>query len=384
MMRRWESDGLEPIGARDHARGPEDAPVTLVMYGDYECPYCGGAHPMLKELQERVGAQVRFVFRHFPLDSVHPRARRAAQAAEAAASQGRFWEIHDLLYERQGEVGEEDLMRYAAELGLDVGRFEEDLANDNHAWHIEEDRLGGDRAGVGGTPALFLNGVRYAGHLDLDGLLTTVEEAASSSGATHGGGSVSERTGLLADLLDEICSERRGVNNRTLRKVVNLAVEIAREGREGRKIGTLFVVGDSEAVLERSRPMILDPLYGHPHESKRIEDPNLRETLKELAQLDGAFVVSDEGVILSAARYIDAASNHLELPLGLGSRHVAAASVSSRTDAVAVAVSESSTVRMFDDGELVAEIVPELWLLGGYGSYLDRSNMRRGTRRTTL
>jgi diadenylate cyclase len=383
-MRRWESDGLEPIGARDHARGPEDAPVTLVMYGDYECPYCGGAHPMLKELQERVGAQVRFVFRHFPLDSVHPRARRAAQAAEAAASQGRFWEIHDLLYERQGEVGEEDLMRYAAELGLDVGRFEEDLANDNHAWHIEEDRLGGDRAGVGGTPALFLNGVRYAGHLDLDGLLTTVEEAASSSGATHGGGSVAERTGLLADLLDEICSERRGVNNRTLRKVVNLAVEIAREGREGRKIGTLFVVGDSEAVLERSRPMILDPLYGHPHESKRIEDPNLRETLKELAQLDGAFVVSDEGVILSAARYIDAASNHLELPLGLGSRHVAAASVSSRTDAVAVAVSESSTVRMFDDGELVAEIVPELWLLGGYGSYLDRSNMRRGTRRTTL
>jgi diadenylate cyclase len=95
--------------------------------------------------------------------------------------------------------------------------------------------------------------------------------------------------------------------------------------------------------------------------------PDLRETLKELAQLDGAFVVSDEGVVLSAARYIDAASNHLELPLGLGSRHVAAASVSSRTEAVTVAVSESSTVRMFDDGE----IVPELWLLGGYGSYLD-------------
>ena len=123
--------------------------------------------------------------------------------------------------------------------------------------------------------------------------------------------------------------------------------------------------------------MILDPLYGHTHESKRIEDPNLRETLKELAQLDGAFVVSDEGVVLSAARYIDAASDHLELPLGLGSRHVAAASVSSRTEAVAVAVSESSTVRMFDDGELVAEIVPELWLLGGYGSYVDGSSMGR-------
>ncbi len=86
MIRRWESDRLEPVGARDHARGPEDAPVTLVKYGDYESPYCGEAHPVLKELQERVGEQVRFIFRHFPLDSVHPRARRAAQAAEAAAS----------------------------------------------------------------------------------------------------------------------------------------------------------------------------------------------------------------------------------------------------------------------------------------------------------
>ncbi len=168
-------------------------------------------------------------------------------------------------------------------------------------------------------------------------------------------------------LFEEICSERRQVDTRVLEQTVALGVEIAREGREGRKIGTLFVVGDSDEVLKRSRPMILDPLYGHPHESKRIDDPDVRETLKELAQLDGAFVVSDEGVVLSAARYIDAVSNHLDLPLGLGSRHVAAASVSSRTDAVTVAVSESSTVRMFDDGELVSEIIPELWLLGGYG-----------------
>jgi predicted DsbA family dithiol-disulfide isomerase len=346
--------------------------VTLVKYGDYECPYCGQLHPVLKELQQRVGEQLRFVFRHFPLDSAHPRARRAALAAEAAASQGRFWEMHDLLYANQDELGEDDLVRHATELGLDLGRFEEDLANDDHAWRIEEDRLGGEHAGVGGTPALFVNGVRYSGPMDLDGLLDAVEGAVGGIGVSLGEGSVPERTGPLAELLDEICSERRGVNNRTLRRVVNLAVEIAREGREGRKIGTLFVVGDSAAVLEHSRPMILDPLYGHPHESKRIKDPDLRETLKELAQLDGAFVVSDEGVVLSATRYIDAASNHLELPLGLGSRHVAAASVSSRTGAVAVAVSESSTVRMFDDGELVAEIVPELWLLGGYGSYLDR------------
>jgi diadenylate cyclase len=383
-MRSWDSDRLEPVGARDHARGPKDAPVTLVKYGDYECPYCGQAHPDLKKLQERAGEQVRFVFRHFPLDSVHPRARRAAQAAEAAAAQGRFWEMHDLLYENQGELGEEDLMRYAAELGLDLQQFEKDLVNDHHAWRIEEDRLGGNRAGVKGTPTFFVNGVRYTGPIDLGGLLAAVEEAASSSGASLSEGRVVKRTGPLADLLDEVCSERRGVNNRTLRRVVNLAVEIAREGREGRKIGTLFVVGDSEAVLKHSRPMILDPLHGHPDESKRIDDPDVRETLKELAQLDGAFVVSDEGVVLSAARYIDAISNQLEVPLGLGSRHVAAASVSSRTNAVAVVVSESSTVRMFDDGELVAEIVPELWLLGRYGSYLDGSSMGRETRRTTL
>jgi diadenylate cyclase len=383
-MRSWDSDRLEPVGARDHARGPKDAPVTLVKYGDYECPYCGQAHPDLKKLQERAGEQVRFVFRHFPLDSVHPRARRAAQAAEAAAAQGRFWEMHDLLYENQGELGEEDLMRYAAELGLDLQQFEKDLVNDHHAWRIEEDRLGGNRAGVAGTPTFFVNGVRYTGPIDLGGLLAAVEEAASSSGASLSEGRVVKRTGPLADLLDEVCSERRGVNNRTLRRVVNLAVEIAREGREGRKIGTLFVVGDSEAVLKHSRPMILDPLHGHPDESKRIDDPDVRETLKELAQLDGAFVVSDEGVVLSAARYIDAISNQLEVPLGLGSRHVAAASVSSRTNAVAVVVSESSTVRMFDDGELVAEIVPELWLLGRYGSYLDGSSMGRETRRTTL
>jgi len=369
MMRPWESDRLEPVGARDHARGPKDAPVTLVQYGDYECPYCGQAHPLLKELQKRAGERVRFVFRHFPLDSVHPRARRAAQAAEAAASQGRFWEMHDLLYESQGELlGEEDLMRYAAELGLDLGRFEEDLANDHHAWRIEEDRLGGSRVGVEGTPAFFVNGVRYTGPIDLDGLLAAVEEAAGSSGASLGEGSVVKRTIPLDNLLDEVCSERRGVNNRTLRRVVDLAVEIAREGREGRKIGTLFVVGASEVVLEHSRPMILDPLHGHSDESKRIDDPDVRETLKELAQLDGAFVVSDEGVVLSAARYVDAASDDLDLPLGLGSRHVAAASISKQTNAVAVAVSESSTVRMFDDGKLVSEIVPELWLLGGYGS----------------
>ena len=179
------------------------------------------------------------------------------------------------------------------------------------------------------------------------------------------------------ELFEEICTERRQVDTRVLEQTVALAVEIAREGREGRKIGTLFVVGDSEEVLRRSRPMILDPLHGHPDESKRIDDPDVRETLKELAQLDGAFVVSEEGVVLSAARYIDAVSESLSVPLGLGSRHMAAASVSKQTGAVAVAVSESSMVRMFDDGELVSEIIPELWMFDGYTTRLQGRTFTR-------
>ena len=154
-----------------------------------------------------------------------------------------------------------------------------------------------------------------------------------------------------------------------LEQTVSLAVELAREGREGRKIGTLFVVGDSGEVIKRSKPLILNPLHGHPDESKQIENPDTRETIKELAQLDGAFLISNAGVVLSAARYIDAASDSLDLPLGLGSRHMAGASISRQTRAVVV--SESSMVRMFDDGELVSEIVPELWMIDGYTSRME-------------
>jgi DNA integrity scanning protein DisA with diadenylate cyclase activity len=172
-------------------------------------------------------------------------------------------------------------------------------------------------------------------------------------------------------LYEEICTEKREVDTRVLEQTVSLAVEIAREGREGRKIGTLFVVGDSGEVRKRSKPLILDPLHGHPDESKRIENPDVRETIKELAQLDGAFLISNRGVVISAARYIDAASEDLDLPLGLGSRHMAGASISRQTRAVAVVVSESSMVRMFDDGELVSEIVPELWMIDGYTSRME-------------
>jgi DNA integrity scanning protein DisA with diadenylate cyclase activity len=160
------------------------------------------------------------------------------------------------------------------------------------------------------------------------------------------------------------------VNTKVLEQVLLLAVEVAREGREGRKIGTLFVVGDSDEVLKRSRPLILDPLWNHPNDQKLIHKPNTRETVKELAQLDGAFVISDQGVVLSACRYISASAEGIDLPLGLGSRHMAAASITRETDAVAVVVSETSVVRVCDDGEIIAEIIPELWLFRRYGSQL--------------
>ena len=185
-------------------------------------------------------------------------------------------------------------------------------------------------------------------------------------------------------VFEEICSEKRQVNAKVLKQTVSLAVEIAREGREGRKIGTLFVVGDSGEVMRRSKPLILDPLQGHADEDKQIEDPDMRETIKELAQLDGAFLVSNSGVVLSAARYIDAASDNLDLPLGLGSRHMAGASISQQTSAVSVVVSESSMVRMFDDGELVSEIVPELWMIEGYTSRMEGRTFTRSDEDVTV
>jgi diadenylate cyclase len=148
-----------------------------------------------------------------------------------------------------------------------------------------------------------------------------------------------------------------------LESLIGLSVEIAREGREGRRVGTLFTLGDEDAVLSRSRPLILDPMLGHPESSRRIADLNLRGTIKELAQLDGAFVVSQRGVVLSACRYLDAVATQLDVPLGLGSRHIAAANMSAVTNAVGIVVSESSVVRVFCHGHLVAEIIPELWMM---------------------
>lgn len=173
---------------------------------------------------------------------------------------------------------------------------------------------------------------------------------------------------LVSDIFADICcSEKRGIDVEVLDSVLHLAVEIAREGREGRKVGTLFTVGDEANVLKHSRPLILDPLFGHPDEEKHITLPDMRETVKELAQLDGAFIVSNDGVVLSAARYIDVLSEGVKISFGLGSRHMAAASISKRTDTVAVVVSESSMVRVYDDGVAVSEILPELWMLRRHG-----------------
>ena len=148
-----------------------------------------------------------------------------------------------------------------------------------------------------------------------------------------------------------------------LESLIGLAVEIAREGREGRRVGTLFILGDENAVLARSRPLILDPLLGHPESSRHITNLNLRGTIKELAQLDGGFVISREGIFLSGCRYLDAVPAQVEVPLGLGSRHIAAASMSAVTRAVAIVVSESSVVRLFCHGRLVGEIIPEVWMM---------------------
>jgi DNA integrity scanning protein DisA with diadenylate cyclase activity len=186
-----------------------------------------------------------------------------------------------------------------------------------------------------------------------------------------------------SDLFQDIFTDDRDVNLETLEQVVFLAVEIAREGREGRKIGTMFVVSDTEETLRQSKCLILDPLWLHPDEDKRLTDPNVNETVKELAQLDGAFIVSDEGIVLSACQYINASSEGIDLPLGLGSRHMAAASITKHTHAVAVLVSESSIVRVFDDGEIISEIIPELWLLKRYGLHIKGPyTTRRGSEMT--
>lgn len=168
------ADPVDPD--RDHTRGPTDAPVTLVEYGDLECPYCGQAEPVVRELLADFG-DLRYVWRHLPLSEVHPNARLAAEATEAAARQGAFWEMHDLLFAHQDALGKRDLVRYAEELGLDVDRFIDDLRKHVGAARVESDISSADLSGVSGTPTFFVNGRRHHGAFDIESLSAAVKAA---------------------------------------------------------------------------------------------------------------------------------------------------------------------------------------------------------------
>jgi protein-disulfide isomerase len=170
---------VPPVGPDDHAQGPEDAPVTLVEYGDYECPHCGIAHPIVKAVRRRLGDQLRLVFRHFPITSSHPHAEPAAEMAEAAATQGKFWEMHDLLYENQDALEDEDLLGYAEQIGLDPATAASALRSHAFAERVREDFLSGVRSGVNGTPTFFINGVRHEGPWDEEALLEALATSAA-------------------------------------------------------------------------------------------------------------------------------------------------------------------------------------------------------------
>ncbi len=170
----------QSISARDHAEGPADAPLTLVEYGDYQCPYCGAAYPVVKRLQKTLGKKLRFVFRNFPLTQVHPYALIAAKAAEAAALQGKFWEMHELLFEEQRLLKPDIVPSWAKRIGLNLEQFENDIEQGVVEKRIGEDRQSGIRSGVNGTPTFFVNGTRYDGPADYNSLLAALQSALKS------------------------------------------------------------------------------------------------------------------------------------------------------------------------------------------------------------
>ena len=168
-----------PVSDTDHRSRPEDAPVTLVEYGDFECPSCGAAYPIVEQVRKKMGKRLRFVFRHFPLTQMHPHAMAAAAAAEAAGAQAKFWQMHAMLFEHQDALDGDDLLGYARALRLDEKRFTRDLASEAYVRRIRQDVRSGIRSGVNGTPTFFMNGVRYDGSWEAPDLLRAVESAAS-------------------------------------------------------------------------------------------------------------------------------------------------------------------------------------------------------------
>ena len=175
---------IPPVSERDHAAGDPHAPVTLVEYGDYECPHCGLAHPIVKSIQHRLGKKLRFVFRNFPLAEAHPHARHAAEAAEAAAEQGNFWEMHDVIYENQDRLEDEDLVEMARRLKLDSQAIAVALEEGTFTARVREDFRSGIRSGVNGTPTFFINGERYDGAWpDEDAFVRVLERSAKEKAA---------------------------------------------------------------------------------------------------------------------------------------------------------------------------------------------------------
>ena len=171
-----------PVSERDHIQGPESAAVTLVEYGDYECPYCALAYPVVKEIQRQLGPNLRFVFRHFPVTQIHPHARHAAEAAEAAAAQGKFWQMHDMLFEHQDALDDEHLLHSAAAIGLATERFKWEVQNHVFAPRVSEDAESGRHSRVSGTPTFFINGRRHDDTYTLDVLLPAVRSYGNSHG----------------------------------------------------------------------------------------------------------------------------------------------------------------------------------------------------------
>jgi protein-disulfide isomerase len=167
-----------PVNDQDHILGPLDAPVTLVEYGDYECPYCAQAHPIVQQLHRTMGNRMRFVFRHFPLAEMHPHAPHAAEAAESAGAQGQFWPMHDMLYQNQQDLEDGSLAAYAAEVGCDPERVLRDIAAETYEPKIRADFLSGVRSGVNGTPSFYINGARHDDSYDIETLLAALERAA--------------------------------------------------------------------------------------------------------------------------------------------------------------------------------------------------------------
>jgi protein-disulfide isomerase len=163
-----------PVGTRDHIQGLLTDPIVLVEYGDYQCPYCAEAAEIVRKLQNRLGDHLCYVFRHFPLTELHPDAVRAAEAAEAAAVQHKFWEMHYQLFQHQSALRDTNLWHYARNSGLNVDKFESDLNKEQHLRHIQEDMRTGEESGVDSTPTFFINGVRQSGNWDVDTLLNAM------------------------------------------------------------------------------------------------------------------------------------------------------------------------------------------------------------------